>query len=108
MTSSVTTRIFARDVYARTQGEVQAALQIVAARETNFVDITPQQRAWFIGARCALAWVLGLPRGGRKMAELVDGVATPGVVSLHVADDWMTARRDVLAGFSAGNFNTGE
>ena len=105
---SVPTRIFFRDVYARTQTEVQCALQVLAARERDFQNVTPQQRAWFMGARAMAAWVLGLPRGGQKVAEMMDGVATPGVVSLTVADDWMRARRDVLAGLSAGNFNTGE
>ena len=105
---SIPTRIFFRELPARTQEEIQTCLQVVAARERDFVNISPQQRAWFQGARAAIAWVLGLPKGGRKIAEMLDGVATPGVVSITVADDWMQQRRDVLAGLSVGSFNTGE
>lgn len=104
---SIPTMVYFRDVYARSQTEVQTCYQVCAARERDFVGITPQQRAWFQGCRAALAWVLGLPKGGRAVARMMDGIATPGVVSLTVADDWMQQRRDVLAGYSGG-FNTGE
>lgn len=110
MVSSVPTRVFFRDVYARTQTEVQACLGFLTARELNFVDISPQQRAWLLGARCALSWVLGMPKGGAMIAKLIDGVATPGVVSIGVADDFMAERRRVQDGlydYSTGNFNSG-
>lgn len=107
MTGSIPTRVFFRDLGARRPDEVQAAYQVCAAREMNFVDISPQQRAWFMGARSALAWVLGMPKGGRKIEEMMRGLTTPGVVALDVADAFMQTRRDVLAGISADGFNTG-
>lgn len=100
--------LFQRELTAHSADEVQLCYQVLAARERDFVNISPQQRAWFQGARAMAAWLLGLPKGGRKIAEMLEGVATPGVVSLTVADDWMQQRRDVLAGLSAGNFNIRE
>lgn len=97
---SIPTRVFHRDLYARTAAEVQNAVQLVLAKELNFVDVTPEQRAWFLGARCALSWVLGLPKGGRKMAELVAGVDLRGAVSLQPGTDFINETR----GYGGYNF----
>lgn len=89
---SIPTRVYFRDLLARTPEQIQGAHGALAAREMNFRDVSPQQRAWLMGARSALAWVLGLPNGGRKVAELLEGIATPGVVSLTVATDFVEKR----------------
>lgn len=86
---TIPTRVFHRDLYARTASEVQNAVQMLLAKEFNFTDVTPEQRSWFLGARCALSWVLGLPKGGRKMAELVDGLDLRGALSLQPGTDFI-------------------
>lgn len=59
----------------RLQHEVATAHAVVANQEKqqfqNKDMASPQVHAFTMGMRCALAWVLGLKRGGRKLEELL-------------------------------------
>lgn len=99
---SVPTKVFHRDVYARTAAEVQNACQTLLAKELDFTNITPEQRSWFLGARSALSWVLGLPKGGRKMAELIGGVDLRGAISLQPGTDFINEARAASGGYNFG------
>jgi hypothetical protein len=101
VTGSIPTRIFHRDLYARTASEVQNAVQLLVAKELNFDNITPEQRSWFLGARCALSWVLGLPKGGRKMEQLIGGVDLRAAISLQPGTDFINEARS-YTGFNFG------
>lgn len=65
----------------RSIAELLTAFQLVSAREIKLVaDGSPQQKAFVMGLRCALAWALHMPRGGRKLQQLMDGVPLIPVV----------------------------
>ena len=65
----------------RPYAEIVTALQRITAEEIKVVnDGSPQQKSWCFGARAALAWVLQMPRGGRKIQEIMDGVPLLPVV----------------------------
>jgi hypothetical protein len=108
MTGSIPTRVFLRELLAQPAENIQTAYHMLTGHVRNAIDVSPQQRAWLLGARSALAWVLGLPKTGKPLAVLIEGLGTTSIVSLAPADDWMQNRRDVLAGYSSGNFNTGD
>lgn len=100
---TIPTRVFHRDLYARTATEVQNAYQMMVARELDFKDVTPEQRAWFMGARAMAAWVLGMPKGGAKIAQLVEGIHLRGALSLAPGSDFIDQARIV----ASGGFNCG-
>lgn len=61
--------------------EILSAHARVAAYETDYKSVmSPQQKAWLMGCRSALAWALGLPKGGKKVEEMLEGKNVFGVV----------------------------
>jgi hypothetical protein len=77
------------------QSELERAHRTLATIEVTqhrLGNVSAEQKAWFMGARAALAWALGLAKGGRKIDELVgpaveergSGLVLPAVVDPHV------------------------
>lgn len=75
----------AEPMHVRGEHELLSMHARVAQYETDYKHQgSPEQKAWLMGARCALAWMLGLPKGGRMLERMLEGQALFGVVDPRV------------------------
>jgi len=78
--------------------EITNAHAVAATYEMRETDLSPQQKAYLMGMRCALAWVLELPKGGRKLADMMTGIPLNGVLPTMPVNEWSEALRKVQQG----------
>lgn len=79
--------------------EVTNAHALAAAYEMrHHQDLSDQQKAYLMGMRCALAWVLSLPTGGRKLSDMMAGIPLNGTLPTMPVDEWLRKQKEVQQG----------
>lgn len=82
------------------ESELERARRVIANIEiaqSRVGNVSAEQKSWFMGARAALSWALELPRGGRKIDDLIgpptderqSGLVLPAVVDPFVGSKVM-------------------